>query len=58
MTSWRCDSHRHDVILKNDTDFKNKRKGNLEEISMIFEGNFGQNQDKKRKFQFGKVEAL
>ena len=23
-----------------------------------FEGNFGQNQDKKRKFQFGKVEAL
>ena len=33
-------------------------KGNLKEISQFFEGNFGQNKEKKRIFWFFKVEAL
>jgi hypothetical protein len=33
-------------------------KGNLKEISQFFEGNFGQNKEKKRIFLFFKVEAL
>jgi hypothetical protein len=33
-------------------------KGNLKEISQFFEGNFGQNKDKKRIFWSFKVEAL
>jgi hypothetical protein len=30
----------------------------LKEISQLFEGNFGQNKEKKRIFWFFKVEAL
>ncbi len=33
-------------------------KGNLKEISQFFEGNFGQNKEKKRIFLFFQVEAM
>jgi hypothetical protein len=33
-------------------------EGNLKEISQFFEGNFGQNKEKKMIFWFFKVEAL